>query len=140
MNNNPANNYETEYIAKTLNAERCCLTLGWLNPTNLNDAGCKIKLSSDHFHSDVHGFIYYYICWCTEQKETPEVEDCCKRANELNVHIDIDDLFNLINQTDVIDGSIDLYVGGVLDAFNRRENAKQHHKQFRHVIREYAGV
>lgn len=123
-----------EFLSLCLEAERCLLCIGWMQPTNLNQIGYQLQLAERHFCQQEHSFVYTYLRKTTQAGKHPDIDECLRLASKIPVDIDEYYLFNLILWTDIQDGMLRTYAETVLDFARKRYRADQCYREYRHIL------
>jgi len=128
----PSDNISVEdlgvaFAAEALEAERICLSMGWLDPIGLNNAAYDAGLNGRHFSTLEHSFVFAYCCCCAAQRHKPVVREVSRLAKDHGLYLPEDDVFSiLIPPLSVIeDGRIGEYVAAVIDFAHRRDESRE---------------
>ncbi len=123
-----------EFAGQNLEAERCLLAAGWLDPIGLHDAGFRAGLRGWHFTLPEHSFLYCAVCLSAADGIKLTVADTARIARAVGVALTEDDIFDIVLCTDAMPHELDSLAETVVDFAEQRAAAWDHFEGYRDII------
>ncbi len=114
-----------DFANEMLEAERCLVASGWLDPVALNNSAFELGLSGYHFCDTLPSILYCYLCLCADNDRAPSPAEFCDLANRNLVVVSEDELIELVLGTRTQAGQIREYALLVIDFASRRSRARR---------------
>lgn len=125
-----------ELVARSFNAERRTVALGWYDPIGLQDAGHTYGLTGAMFADRQYGFLYSYLVTVADLGRVPDVDEAVAVAAEVDVDLEAFDLYRL--QDLIVDewpsDNLDDLVAAVVHHHARRQAAHKHFKAYAEAV------